>query len=293
MTSRTTSSVAGPLRNRSRAAVFLCYHSVADDGPPFASVPVALFERQLALLDRLGYRTGGLRELAVLASGRRPERPLVFLTFDDGFADNATVVAPLLQERGWTAQVFILPPAVDSGGALDWPEVRARQAAHPQVMRSLDWTAVETMAGAGIEFGSHTNHHRHLPTLGDEELCQELQDSRRRIADRLGGCDALAYPFGAWDGRVAAAAASAGYRFAFTLPSGAQRGADALSIPRIPVDHRDDERRLLLKVSVPGRVLLLSPMKQHIRALRALADRGGFRGGRGTQGYRRDARTSP
>jgi peptidoglycan/xylan/chitin deacetylase (PgdA/CDA1 family) len=68
------------------------------------------------------------------------------------------------------------------------------------------------MAAGRIEFGSHTNLHRHLPGLPDEELRQELLDSRRRIAERLGSCDCLAYPFGEWDERVADAARAAGYR---------------------------------------------------------------------------------
>jgi peptidoglycan/xylan/chitin deacetylase (PgdA/CDA1 family) len=288
-----THATAGLLGNRSRAALFLCYHSVADGGPPFASVPVALFERQLAVLRRLGYRTGDRAELERIAAGRRSERRVAFLSFDDGFADNATVVAPLLRALGWTAQVFILPRVVDDGGALRWAEVRERHAMHPEVMRSLDWTAVEAMAGEGIEFGSHTNDHRRLTALCDADLRAELQDSRRQIAERLGSCDMLAYPFGDWDGRVAAAAADVGYRFAFTLPSGSQLRAAPLSIPRIPVDHRDDERRFALKVSSLGRTLLLSPAKKHIRALRALADRGGFCGDRRSPAYVRDRRSMP
>jgi peptidoglycan/xylan/chitin deacetylase (PgdA/CDA1 family) len=258
----------GLLRNRSAAAVFLCYHSIADDGPARTSVAVARFERQLDMLVRRGYRSGRLDELARLTAGDVPRAPLVFLTFDDGFADNASVVAPLLRERGWTGLVFLLPPAVDAGGPLAWPEVRARRSAHPQVMRSLDWSQVEAMAGDGMEFGSHTNSHPHLPALGDEELRQELLDSRRRIAGRLGSCDALAYPFGEWDPRVAAAAAAAGYRHAFTLPFGSQRSATALSVPRIAVDHRDDERRFAFKLSPRGRALLLSRGKPLGRRLR-------------------------
>jgi peptidoglycan/xylan/chitin deacetylase (PgdA/CDA1 family) len=264
-------TTADALRNRSRAGVFLCYHSVADDGPPFASVPVRTFERQLAVLERLGYASGGTHELAELAAHRRPRRPLAFLTFDDGFADNASVVAPLLRERRWTAQVFVLPPALDRGGPLDWPEVQDRRAAHPGVMRSLDWPAVEAMAAAGIEFGSHTNRHRHLTRLPYEELRQELLDSRRRIAERLGSCDCLAYPFGDWDERVADAARAAGYRFAYTLPRGGQRDAHALSIPRIAVDHRDDERRFALKLTRIGRAILLSPAPSRARLLHARA----------------------
>lgn len=261
------------LLNRSGDAAFLCYHSVHPDGPPFLSLSPETFERQLALLARRGFQTADLDALDSLGRGGRPTARQVFLTFDDGFLDNYTHVYPLLRRYAATALIFLLPPAVDEGGALRWPEVAERHDRHPEVFRSVDWTMVETMAEHGIEFGSHTLAHHSLPTLGDEALREELLDSRRRIAAHVGRCDALAYPFGHWDRRVAAAAADAGYRWAFTMPSGAQRGATPLSIPRVAVDGRDDERRFSLKLTPAGRRVLLSPAKSHLRTGRGLVGR--------------------
>ncbi len=261
----------GPLRNRSHSAVFLCYHSIADDGPPFLSLSPELFERQLHLLRRLGFRSGGQADLEELRSGRRPSTRRVFLTFDDGYVDNHAAALPLLQRYGFKAMVFVVPPFVDGGAPLIWPELEEQAHAHPAVMRSMTWRMVEEMHEAGTEFGSHTLSHPRLPGLDEEELRQELLDSRARIKDRLGRCDTLAYPFGDWSPRVQRAAADAGYSFAFTLPIGAQRVATALSIPRVPVDHRDAMPRFLGKLSAPGRSLLLSPLKDGLRIAR---DRG-------------------
>ena len=260
--------LSGALRNRSRQAAILCYHSVTADGPPFLSIAPDTFERQLEMLRERGYQSGGLRDLAALAEGIAPRAPLAFLTFDDGYLDNFTRALPLLREYGFGALVFILPTCVDDGAAFRWPEVAGQLAAYGDVMRSLDWPMVEAMAEAGIEFGSHTLTHPHLPELSDEELAHELGESRARIHDRLGSCDSIAYPFGDWDARVAAAAAAAGYRFAFTMPRGAQSAATPLSIPRVAVDQRDAGRRFLLKLTSPGRRLLLSPAKEHLRRLR-------------------------
>jgi peptidoglycan/xylan/chitin deacetylase (PgdA/CDA1 family) len=261
------------LRNRSGEAAFLCYHSVHADGPPYLSLPPETFERQLALLRRRGLRTAGLDALDALTHDGSARERQVFLTFDDGFLDNYTHAFPLLREYGAKALVFLLPPAVDRGAPLAWAEVEERRTRHPEVFRSLDWTMVEAMAEHGVEFGSHTLTHPSLPSLGEEALRQELLDSRRRIAERLGRCDSLAYTFGHWDPRVAAAAADAGYRWAFTMPAAAQRTATPLSIPRIAVDQRDDERRFALKLTAAGRRLLLSPAKERLRAGRTLAGR--------------------
>ena len=258
----------GPLLNRSRRAAILCYHSVAADGPPFLSITPELFRAQLETLTRRGYEGGGHAELAAIAAGARPRRRLAFLTFDDGYLDNFTRALPLLQEYRFRAIVFILPPSVDSGGAFEWPEVADRRLAYPDVMRSLDWGMVEVMAETGVEFGAHTLTHPHLPELGDDDLRHELEEPRARIVERLGTCRSVAFPFGDWDERVAAAAAAAGYEFAFTMPRGAQAGASLMSIPRVAVDHRDRGRRFVVKLTPAGRRLLLSPLRDGLRRLR-------------------------
>ena len=273
---RRLAEVDGPLRNRSRDAAILCYHSVAPDGPPFLSITPEVFESQLAALRRHGFRSGNLADLAAMAEGSgRSEGRLVFLTFDDGYLDNFTRALPLLREHGFGALVFLLPPCVDDGGAFGWPEVADERRAYPDVMRSLDWGMVEAMAEDGIEFGAHTLTHPHLPDLSDDELAHQLGDSRQRIADRLGACVSVAYPFGDWDERVAAAAASAGYTLAFTMPRGAQAAASAMSIPRVAIDHRDVGGRFRGKLSPQGRRLLLSPAKERLRSLRGLVPGGG------------------
>ncbi|HET8863037.1 MAG TPA: polysaccharide deacetylase family protein [Solirubrobacterales bacterium] len=258
-----------PLRNRSGAATFLCYHSVAPEGPRYLAMAPELFERQLAQLRRRGFAGGDLAALGDLAAGRASGRS-AFLTFDDGFRDNHETAMPLLREYGFGAFVFVLPPLLDAGAPFEWPEMRDDLARFPTTMRSVTWSMLGEMKESGFEVGSHTLSHPHLPRLGGEELRQELWDSRLAIKQRLGSCDTLAYPFGEWSESVAAAAADCGYRFAFTLPTvSGQRDATPLSIPRVNVDYRDDERRFGLKLSRSGRRLLLSAAVGALRRRRA------------------------
>ncbi len=262
------------LRNRSSSPTFLCYHSVAPEGPRYLTVSAELFERQLGQLRRRGIRSGGLRELAEVTQGGKVDRT-VFLTFDDGFRNNHGTVLPMLREHGFDAFVFVLPPLVDTGAPLEWPEVAADCRRYPATMRSVTWPMLEEMKEGGFEVGSHTLSHPHLSALQGEALREELWDSRARIKARLGSCDTLAYPFGDWSPEVAAAAAECGYRFAFSLPTTTgQRSATALSIPRINVDHRDDTRRFALKLSSYGKAALLSPELATARMLvRSLRER--------------------
>lgn len=260
--------MSAPLANRDGSAVFLCYHSIANRGPEFLALAPQAFERQLDWLRRRGYASGGLAELQRLAAGVRLARPTVFLTFDDGFRDNATVALPLAREHGFRPIVFVLPEHLESGAAFTWPEVAADQARDPELMRSLTWEDVEAMVEAGVEIGSHTLSHPHLPALGDAELARELGESKALIEARLGSCPLLAYPFGEWDGRVALAAREAGYEFAFSLPQGPQAEFGPHCIPRVNVDNRDSGRRFAFKASALGRRFLLSETAERVRGLR-------------------------
>lgn len=253
------------LANRSREAVFLCYHSIAERGEPYLALPPELFERQLALLRRLGYRSGGLEDLERLRRGERLPRRTAFLTFDDGFRDNLLVAQPLMAEYGFHPIVFVLPPLLDEGRGFEWPELVEAHAREPQLLRSLTWDEVERMVEQGAEVGSHTLSHPHLPELDDERLTAELVESRRVLVERFGSCEMLAYPFGEWNPRVAGAAQDAGYRFAFSLPQGPQKAVGALCIPRLNVDFRDRPVRFFCKLRPGVRRLLLSEAGERLR----------------------------
>jgi peptidoglycan/xylan/chitin deacetylase (PgdA/CDA1 family) len=263
--------VSSPLRGRSRRCVFLGYHSVTEDGPPFLSLRPETFRRQLDLLLGAGFRSGTGAVLERIAAGEKLPDRHAFLTFDDGFADTVTTALPLMAERGLTGLAFVLPGHLDGGSPLAWPEVAGEAARRPRLMRSMDWAMLETLVEAGWEIGSHTMSHPRLPGLPDEALAQELLDSRRAVEARLGRCDLLAYPFGDWDERVARAAAAAGYAFAFTLPFGGQAGATPMSIPRVTIDDRDVPWRFRAKLSGVGRAALFSPLRPAVR--RALGKR--------------------
>ena len=258
-----------PLQNRSSGATFLCYHSVAAEGPRYLTVSAELFERQLAELRRRHIGSGDLRSLRRVAEGGRIKRS-VFLTFDDGFRNNYDTALPLLREYGFAAFVFVLPPLVDRGAPLDWPEVADDLRRYPATMRSVTWAMLGEMKEGGFEVGSHTLSHPHLSELSRDAMREELWDSRAAIMEKLGSCDTLAYPFGDWSPEVAVAARECGYRFAFSLPTKfGQRAASPYSIPRINVDYRDKKRRFGVKLSRSGRMALLSPqvavVRRHVR----------------------------
>jgi len=103
----------------------------------------------------------------------------------------------------------------------------------PESLRPLDWDMVLGMHRAGVTIGSHTCDH---PVLTNEEpalITEELRRSREILQRRLNApVRHLAYPDGAFDDAIAAAAADAGYHFAYTTCRHRDTVHPMLSVPR-------------------------------------------------------------
>lgn len=231
--------------NRWRALV-LCYHAVSEDWPHALSTGLATLERQLTGLLRRRFRPASAAEL-LHGNGR-----LLHVTFDDAFRSVERAL-PVLERLGLPATVFACPGFADGGRPLGVPELAADARKYPDALATMDWDELRGLAGRGIEIGSHTVGHPHLPALSDEELERELRRSRDRLEDELARpCRFLAYPFGDEDARVRAAAAAAGYEAAFALP-GREDRIDRFALPRVGVYRGDGGLRWLLKTSAVAR----------------------------------------
>jgi len=110
----------------SQAPVILMYHRVA--APPFdpfgLCVAPAIFARQIAWL-RSKRTVVSTDELVATLRSRRPATGSIAVTFDDGYADNAAVAAPILAREGCPATVFVTTGAIDSGNPYWWDELAA------------------------------------------------------------------------------------------------------------------------------------------------------------------------
>jgi peptidoglycan/xylan/chitin deacetylase (PgdA/CDA1 family) len=114
----------------------------------------------------------------------------------------------------------------------------------------MTWDDLRVLAADGVEVGSHTETHRHLPSLSELELERELKESRRRLEDELGRpCRFLAYPYGEESPRVQDAARAAGYDAAFALPGPSGRPVNPFALRRVGVYLRDNRLRFRLKTS--------------------------------------------
>lgn len=176
----------------------LLYHRVDRSGGPFATDPDG-FARHLSWLADRGYRSLTTAELdAALADRVDPGRGRFVLTFDDGFADLDTTVAPLLRHHGFSATAFVITSQV--------PDHPVEGGEH------LAWSSAKALVDEGLlEVHSHSHDHLRRPTAPSAETDAEVRDdlatSIEILSDRLGQRPArfthLAWPFGhttpAWE----------------------------------------------------------------------------------------------
>jgi hypothetical protein len=103
--------------------------------------------------------------------------------------------------------------------------------------RMLDWQQVRELAEAGVEIGSHGMSHAILTRVDVARAAEEIESSRRRLADELGSEPvSFAYPNGDWNPTVAALVREAGYQRAVVTDAGfgdARAAAEgAFAVPR-------------------------------------------------------------
>lgn len=211
----------------------LMYHSVGGEVPGdrqrLYSIDPIRFESHMRCI------AGTMRSIVTaLAPGIATARGLA-ITFDDGYQDNLTVVAPLLADLAIPFTVFVTPDFVHGGDP-----------------RYLSPTGLRELAALpSVTIGAHGRSHRRLTGCGDAELRHELEDSRAWLENLLGrSVTTMSYPHGAVDAKVREAAAEAGYELAFTSRFGAyRRHDDKLRVARTDVWAEDDVARLLAKTA--------------------------------------------
>jgi len=205
----------------------LCYHRIG--GPlelGVTRVGRSVFARQMRALARAGWRTLSLTEFADSPAPHATRRTFL-LTFDDGYAALAEHAYPVLADLGFTATTFLITDYVGKTNTWDVRYTWNR-------LQHLSWTDVERWRARGFQFGSHGATHSRLTWLHSSAVCDDLARSREVLIHRLGqdAGRAIAYPFGALDGRVTDVARSCGYEVGF---AGVRGNGTSLQLPRVPV----------------------------------------------------------
>lgn len=150
-------------------------------------------------------------------------------TFDDGYLSVYEHAYPALVSRNMTATIYIV---ADSIGGINIWDRRAGDQEEPMMSAAQ----VREMSDKGFEIGSHTLTHPHLTDIDDQQLKQELVDSKHKLEELTGKeVVSFSYPYGDLDERVVSAVMDAGYKYAVSTKLGLAYCSSEFEIPRVNV----------------------------------------------------------
>ncbi len=200
--------------------MILTYHSIDASGSVI-SLALEQFRRHMEILAEKRVRVARLGEVRSMPGA-------VALTFDDGYRNFLRAAAPILEEHGFPATVFVVSGYC--GKHNDWP---SQPAGIPKIAL-MDWADLAEASSRGFELGAHTISHPHLTRLERAEARREMRMCKADIEDRLGvRVEALAYPYGEMNAEVRESAAgefklACGTRLDYLSPAD-----DPWDLPRI------------------------------------------------------------
>ncbi len=216
----------------------LMYHSVGleqnnttVDGDTLGiySMTLAQFTAQIDAIQAVCASTG--ISIDVFGSAKNDS---LSITFDDGYTDALTVIAPLLYARQIPFHVFV------SSARMNGTDRKYLSPAQ----------VVELSNMPGVSIGAHGATHRSLTSLSSSELAAELQASKVDLEAVLQKpVTTMSYPFGHVDESVRKAAHETGFTFAATSKWGFNEAAsDPLLQRRIDMWSGDTKRTVENKI---------------------------------------------
>jgi peptidoglycan/xylan/chitin deacetylase (PgdA/CDA1 family) len=234
-----TANGIGAVNGDERSLRVLMYHKVNDLPGNRMSMPTALFDEQMAQLRELGYVVVDLDAvLAHYLEGAPLPAGAVLITFDDGYRDNLSNAAPVLQRHGYTAVQFV--PIAYVGESRPLPHEK-HLAAHGVHNPTVDWDEIRDLEAHGVRIESHGISHKPLAELEIDEAAREIAISKLKLEERLGRpVRAFSYVKGSeadYKPVHPSLVKQAGYDIAFTAVSGANSPhSDPLQLRRYNVE---------------------------------------------------------
>ena len=226
----------------------LMYHRVANDGPEALSpyrVSPGLFERQLAYLQRYGYRSLTLAEFYDSWYKRglqpMPGKPVV-LTFDDAYLDFYEIAWPLLRKYGFKATIFV--PVDFVGGQADWDAEYGRPA------KLMSWEQIAELHAQGIGIGSHSCSHTKLTEMSESGISEDAIKSKDLLEQKLSASVTdYCYPYTVSNKKIQQVIAASGYQSAVGGKGGESPDwQNPFNIPRIEIFRSDSMDEFINKL---------------------------------------------
>ena len=215
-------SLAAAEENRAYFPPVILYHDIKTEARDKFDVLLEDFCAQLDWLKENNYETLSIEEfVSYVKKGKPFPEKSVLLTFDDGYSGISNYAIEELKKREMKATFFIITDMIGVFSTR-YTHVTERQ------LKKISKNKL-------FSIGSHTLSHSHLLELDDDDLEDEIEDSKEFL-EKLTQQKilAFAYPYDEHNEKIINEVIDAGYEVSFAVQNGEFFGYPArYTIPRI------------------------------------------------------------
>lgn len=203
----------------------------------------SLFESQVKLLKKLGYKSMTSKGLKAFLEGKIKDEKYIIFTFDDAYVDVFENALPILKKYDFSAIIFVPAGLVGKYNEWDADKLNIKK-------QIASWDYIKSALKDGFEIGSHTITHKALTHIDTKSQIHEIKDSKNILEDKLGiSIDTFCYPYGDYNDYVVNIVKDI-YALAFSVDSGHIKTHDnPYTLKRLHMRHNTNLFRLLIKLS--------------------------------------------
>jgi|SRR5690606_37760027 len=154
-----------------------------------------IFDKYLSNLNKCGHFITLEDATDRIIQGNIPtDKTLITFTFDDGFEECYTIIAPLLEKYNTRGAFFINANYIES--ATDYQE-RFNQRTLTFSKKPMTWEQVRSLHQRGHLIGSHNLDHTNFAELDDNEIEYQTKENKNILESKLNyQCDYFAWTYG-------------------------------------------------------------------------------------------------
>lgn len=130
----------------------------------------------------------------MIIKGEKINKPYVAFTFDDGFEECYSIIAPILEDFNCNAAFFINSNYIDSDNEY---KVLFEKRINVYNKTPMSWKNIKELHSRGHIIGSHTKDHMNLSNISKKHLIAQLRDDKNKLESELNyKCEYFAWPYG-------------------------------------------------------------------------------------------------
>lgn len=155
------------------------------------------FDNQLKTLSKESTIIPFEEAVVLIKARRKSKHSLIAFTFDDGFAECYSHIAPVLEKYNGYAGFFICPNFID--GNEEYVESFLKNNVHqPSYKSPMSWDEIKDLHKRGHIIGAHTMDHIRVSEIENKkELHYQIGSCKEVIEKQIGNnCDYFAFTYG-------------------------------------------------------------------------------------------------